>query len=723
MITLNYQSSFSQGINHWETLIDASDTWKYIIPTQELEANWTNSDYNDTSWLSGSGGIGYGDTDDKTIIAANTLSVFLRKTFYLNQASALDSAILYVDYDDGFVAYLNGIEIARANIGNPGDRPPFNATAINIVEPKSISRGNPTIFPINRSKLILARRDGNNTLSLQVHNQAKTSSDLSSTCFFFGGFTSKSNEFRIPPSWFAFASHLPLIIINTNGQLILDEPKINAWIKVINNGPGQINSSNNPATDFEGFIGIEIRGQSSQMFPKQGFGIETRNLLKADSSVSLLGMPEENDWILSAPYSDKSLMRNPLTYYLGSKMGDWQPKTKWCEVFINENYQGIYLLEEKIKRDKDRVNIGKMFPESLTGDSITGGYIVKVDKLTYLDINEYFRTYPTVRFNNARNYDFTYVYPKANVITSAQRIYIKNFLTDLESTLNGSKFKDPLIGYRKYMDENSFAEFQIMQELSNNVDGYRYSTFFYKDRDSDGGKLHAGPLWDFDLCYGNVDYSPPRLATNQWLYTTFGPNEGYGMHWWARLMQDPEYVKMIKLKYSQLRAGAFNTDSIMSYLNNNQTLLGEAINRNFEYWPILNEYIWPNAYIGYTYENELNYLKTWLYERLIWLDSKWLLSLNSENSNALVKDFVVYPNPFSSELNFSILPNNLDEIVVEIYSSQGKRMLHKTIQPVNKTFTDIQIDNINLPSGIYIIQVQQLGQIIGYSKIICSSNK
>lgn len=567
---LSSELSFSQTPDHWENIIDAADTWKYIIPSSELPANWTSPDFDDSAWLSGPGGIGYGDNDDNTMVPSGTISVFIRKNFILSDASTLISAILYADYDDAFVAYLNGTEIARANIGTIGVRPAFNATSVNAIEPASVSGDNPPRFAIDNTKLASAIIDGENTLALQFHNYLVTSSDLSSTTYFFGGFSNSSAGYRSPPSWFTtppeITSHLPLVVINTWGGYIPAEPKVDAWIKVINKGPGQINNVNDPGTDFEGNIGIEIRGQSSQMFPKKSYGFETRNVLKEDSSVSLLGMPEESDWILSAPFSDKSMMRNPLTFYLGNRMGRWQPRSQWCELYLNGDYQGVYFLIEKIKRDKDRVNIDKLFPTELAADSLTGGYIVKVDKLDGLTSNGYFTTNP-VSYGNARHYAFTYVYPKVAEIMPAQKTYLKNFLTDLENALNGAGFKNPVSGFRAYMNEFSFIEFQIIQELTNNVDGYRYSTFFHKEKDSDGGKLIAGPLWDFDLCYGNVDYSPRNLATNQWLYTNYGPHEGYPMHWWARLMQDPDYVNLLKWRYTGLRMGPFNTDSIFEYLD------------------------------------------------------------------------------------------------------------------------------------------------------------
>jgi hypothetical protein len=215
---------FSQATTHWETIIDAADSWNYIIPSAELPVTWTNPDFNDATWLSGPGGFGYGDNDDGTSVPNGTLSVFIRKNFTLTSSSDLLSAFLYIDYDDGFVAYLNGTEIARANIGKIGVRPDFDATAINTIEPASASGAIPICFPLDNVLLASLLQDGNNTLALQIHNRSVTSSDLSSTTFFIGEYSNSSAGFRPPPWWFKVpfsgTSHLPLIVIDTWGGTI-----------------------------------------------------------------------------------------------------------------------------------------------------------------------------------------------------------------------------------------------------------------------------------------------------------------------------------------------------------------------------------------------------------------------------------------------------------------------------------------------------------------------
>ena len=162
-------------------------------------------------------------------------------------------------------------------------------------------------------------------------------------------------------------NNLPTMRISTIGQVIVDEPKINAELIV---------SENNIESDYK--IGIEIRGSSSQIFPKKSYGLETRSSdWSEDLDVSLGGFPEEEDWILYGPYSDKSLIRNKLTFDLSNSIGYKASRVKFYNLFINNDYKGLYVLMEKIKRDQNRVDISE-----LEGDNVNGGYIIKIDKPT-----------------------------------------------------------------------------------------------------------------------------------------------------------------------------------------------------------------------------------------------------------------------------------------------------------------------------------------------------
>lgn len=178
------------------------------------------------------------------------------------------------------------------------------------------------------------------------------------------------------------SSNLPILIIDTQDQFIPDEPKIVATIKIIDNGTSKRNKITD-APAYAGKIGIEQRGATSRIFfPKKPYGFELRDTsgLKGVSA-SILGLPSEEDWVLNATYNDKTLIREVLTYDLYRNFNPYYtPRYKFCEVTLNGQYYGIYILFEKIKRGKNRVDISKLEPKDSTGNDLTGGYILKVDK-------------------------------------------------------------------------------------------------------------------------------------------------------------------------------------------------------------------------------------------------------------------------------------------------------------------------------------------------------
>ena len=249
-----------------------------------------------------------------------------------------------------------------------------------------------------------------------------------------------------------------------------------------------LNHIDDTSFNYNGQIGIETRGSSSQSFPKKQYGLETQNPDSSNNNVSLLGMPEENDWILSAPYTDKSLIRNILAYTISNQLGFYAPKTQLCEVLINGEYLGVYVLTEKIKRDDNRVNISSLNEYDASGDDVTGGYIIKIDKLTGTNCDNSFYT-------EIEDVEIQYEYPKCDEITESQMEYINSYVSDFEDALYSEEFSDPLIGFRKFIDVQTYINMFICVEISKNVDGYSFSTFLNKDRESLGGKLNFGPIW------------------------------------------------------------------------------------------------------------------------------------------------------------------------------------------------------------------------------------
>ena len=408
--------------------------------------------------------------------------------------------------------------------------------------------------------------------------------------------------------------------IDTNGGTIVDEPKIVADIMI----------SKNDITSYQGKIGIEYRGATSQaLFPKKSFGLETRDENNEDLDVSLAGFPEEEDWILYGPYSDKSLMRNLLIYDLSRDINRYASRATLAELTLNDDYRGVYVFMEKLKRDKNRIDINKLREDENTGEDVTGGYILKIDKTEgnnlgsgYNDLNSFRSSYTPNNASSNQDIYFLYEYPDAEDITIEQKAYISNYISDFEDALASNNFKDPVLGYQAYIDVPSFIDFFLLNELSNNVDAYRLSTFMHKDKN---GKLTMGPIWDFNLAFGNADYCSGG-ETNVWSYKFNERCSGdfwLVPFWWERLLEDENFVNQLKDRWNTLRSGAFSEAIILNKIDASIETLSKsgAIDQNFSKWNILGTYVWPNRFVGTTYNEETNYLKNWISERLSWLDS------------------------------------------------------------------------------------------------------
>lgn len=429
---------------------------------------------------------------------------------------------------------------------------------------------------------------------------------------------------EIPPP-LQLASNLPIIVIDTYGVPISDEPKIPGSMGIIENGPGQVNDINDPYNHYNGPIGIEIRGQSSQMFPKKSYSVETRTASGDNQNVSLLGMPSENDWVLYAPYTDKSMLRNTMTFEMARKMTGYASRTRYCEVVLNGDYKGIYVLMERIKQDKNRVDIEKLDPNEISGENLTGGYIVRVDKMDwdFSYATEGWLSEVTPFYPSAKRQTFQYFDPKADEIVPQQRNYIKNFVTLAESALVSTDFTNPFSGYSVYFDLPSFVDFMLLSEISKEVDKYKFSTYFYKENDRDGGKLFAGPAWDFNLGYGNVDYWPEGLKTTGWLYQTVTNGNPDMMYWWKRLMEDSYFRDLAKTRWVDLRQNSLTNAFVQQKVDSLIGEIGEAKERNFARWPILGEYVWPNHdWENNTYADEVEYFTNFLYNRLQYMDNQ-----------------------------------------------------------------------------------------------------
>ena len=506
------------------------------------------------------------------------------------------------------------------------------------------------------------------------------------------------------------SSNLPIIVINTHGQVILDEPKIAADMGIIANGPGVRNNLSDPFNAYNGKIGIEIRGASSQMFPKKQYAIETRDDQGKDVDVALLGMPAEADWVLSAPYTDKSLMRNVLAYKLSNDLGRYASRTRFCEVVLNGDYQGVYVLMEIIKRNKNRVNITKLEKTDVAGDAVTGGYLFKIDKLEGADTQGWYSSFPPYPGARQRIY-YQYDYPKQADITTEQKAYIQNFIQGFEALMATPDYADPQNGYAQYLDLDSFAEVFILNEISRNVDGYRLSTFMHKERDGKGGKLRIGPIWDYDLAFGNADYYQGAKTTD-WQVNFREPSDGFQIpFWWQKLMQDTSFTARIQSRWRELRRNVLDLARLHAVIDSIAQHVDEAQGRNFQRWRILGNYVWPNAYVGQTYFDELNYLKSWVNLRILWMDARIpeLATSIHENDGGAPAGFVLeqnYPNPFNPSTTISFQLPRASQVALRILNVSGEEVATLAHSEMAAGRHEIVFAAQGLASGVYFYRLE-----------------
>nr|WP_315173701.1 CotH kinase family protein [uncultured Flavobacterium sp.] len=437
-------------------------------------------------------------------------------------------------------------------------------------------------------------------------------------------------------------SNLPIVSIttdnnpNTNLPLdILDDPKILATMKIIKRPDGTRNyltDINTPAfLNYNGRIGIEIRGSSSQTLPKKGYGLTT---LKADNTsnnnVELLGMPSENDWVLNGIAFDPSLIRDYLSYNLSRQIGNYATRTAYCEVVINGEYKGLYILQEKIKAGTDRVNVLKIGTSDISSPNVTGGFITKADKTTGGDpIAWSMPSYTTT-------VDFIHELPKPAAVLPAQTAYIYDQFLQLASTSNANA-TSVINGYPSVIDVPSFVDFMLINELASNADAYQFSTYFHKDRN---GKLRAGPIWDFNLTYGNdlFLWGYDRSKTNIWQFSN-GDNEG--AKFWTDLFNNPLYKCYFAKRWNQLTQTGqpLNYSSLVQFIDATLSYISEAKVREHQKWGTVTNQ-----------DTEITNLKTFLSNRISWITTN-LGSYSGCNSvvvPALVINKINY-NPIISD--------------------------------------------------------------------------
>ena len=455
------------------------------------------------------------------------------------------------------------------------------------------------------------------------------------------------------------SSNLPIVVIETDGGVnIPDEPKVLATMKIIWHQDGSRNymtDINNPQyLNYNGRIGIETRGNTSQALPKKPYGLTT---LQADNvtrnNVSILGMPKEHDWVLNSLAYDQTGMRDVLAYELSECLGQYAPRRVYCEVMVNGDYKGLYVFMEKIKVDERRVNVEKMNSLCNNYPEVTGGYIIQSDRpdpndtLAWLMVGNDFWPYSYHTY-------FCHHYPKPENITIAQNDYIKNVFFDFEAEAKNHN-ESIINGYPSIIDIPSFVDFMMIAEYTSNVDVYGLSTFFHKDRK---GKLRAGPVWDYNLSFGYDEFGD-RSCYDVWQFYN-GSNDG-AKFWTVLFFNCPTFRCYFAKRWNELTTAGqpLNYLSIEERIDHYDSLISEAVIRDNQRW------------VHFTQHTEyVADMKDWIQLRIGWLNENVGPCDDCANVDApplVISKINYHPKDEwgidGNRLEFMEITNNGDELV------------------------------------------------------------
>jgi len=499
-----------------------------------------------------------------------------------------------------------------------------------------------------------------------------------------------------------FSSNLPLGIVDSFGTNITKDQKCVAALQFFDASGTRAKLTSE--ANYSGPCWVNIRGRASLRYPKNSFTVKTLNGDGDPADAALLGLPADDDWVLYAPYPDKTFMRDVLAYEWHREMGHWAPRTRFVELFVNDgggkigrkDYAGIYVLIERITRNKNRVDVSKLDASDNGEPQVTGGYIFKKDHIdqgagpqggegmmgvststragfptgpggfpgdprgfqpaartttrsssssssrrttTYVTnlfgfpthkpaaelerdtaISEDFETpvkeeesFKTLRRTN----EFFFVEPEPDELTAVQKAWLKRHLNEVEAVLYSENFRDPQQGFRAYLDADSFIDYHLIVETTKNVDGFRFSVFFHKDR---RGKIKADPIWDWNLSFGNANGKQGWIP-EFWLWPQLDDKE---YTWYRRLFEDADFAQRYVDRWSQFRTNVFATQRVLARVDEIAAQLQEAQKRNFEKWPILGRSINPNYFVGTSFEDEVNWMKKYIQTRLDWIAAQFV---------------------------------------------------------------------------------------------------
>ncbi len=402
---------------------------------------------------------------------------------------------------------------------------------------------------------------------------------------------------------------VPVLWLDPRGS-ISDSEKTEGELELIRPTDADLDNLDDDPRSLVSDMGIQVHGSSSRYYDKQGYRLELRDSQGNDQARSMMGLPLGSDFVLHAPYSDKTLVRNAFAYRMGRAVagdaGPWQPRTRFVELFIDGDYEGVYVLTERVRRDGDRVDIAQPAASAGEGD-LSGGYIVRIEQHR----NEGWDTSSGTKID--------YHYPRYEDISSEQDAWLKAWFESFEAALMAEDWKQT---YPDWLVVEDWIDHYIVNEMAHNIDAYRLSAYLYKDAEAEGGRLHAGPLWDFDRAFGNVNYCDCENIEGFIIDDLTHCGEGYQYpFWWKRLLSDPAFTAQLRCRYEELRGEQLSDAELERALVELTAELEHAEPRDHQRWDTIGTHVDPNSWVGESYEEEVALLLDWQLRRAAWLDA------------------------------------------------------------------------------------------------------
>jgi len=675
-----------------------------IIPEDDIPGWNFEIDLIDTAWVicqGQPGGIGFDQEgeysrhislDIGAEMYPRRTTCYVRAKFNLDEETRqeLDYLAFKARYDDGFVVYLNGERVTDVNApANPGRR----AAATQQHEARDM-----ITFEISQhvDKLV----SGENLLAIQGLNLIGNSPDFLIQPVLEARKNYQNN----------FRSDLPIVKVTLENATHIGPNTVKtASLDITNNSANQQNTLSDPVNDFSGPVNI-IQKKNLNEYPKPHYSFTVVNEQGNSQDAQLLGMPAGDEWILYAPYNDKTLLRTALMGHVMAELGHMGAPPQLCHLFINQDYYGIYLLMEKRNRHENRIDISELGFDDLTGDAVTGGYILTLNK--HLGNPGFNSDIPPFR-GAAYPVRYLYQYPLFENIAPEQQTYIETFMKSFESTIDTDS------DYTEIIDVNSFIDYFLVNELAKNVDGYRDLTILYKDRVGVNPKLYIEPVLDFNNTLGNItNYEGNEVQGWQLDILSdasyIGADSMLVPFWWPKLINDVRFTKPLYKRWEALNDDVLSGYSIIDLLDSlYQTVLDDQV-LNFERWQITDKAIEPYGYIGETYYDDYDYLYLWLIDRMEWLDSAMQQFQTSIERSGTVSEFKLeqnYPNPFNGSTKISYNLSSETFVDLSVYDVSGRLVATLVKQRQARGSHTVGWNAANFPGGVYIYQIKTTHQI------------